>query len=356
MQTIDIFASFCYTVFVKADHNPYEVIRVPTLKDVAERANVTVTTVSRVLNRRGAISKKTADRVFAAMQEIGYHPNEAARSLSGKSSNIIGVIVPAVSNPFFADMVNRLEVYASEKGYKIILCNSNHEKNKEKEYVDMLRSNKVAGIVLASRTRDLEEFENAALPIVSFERIASGEISAVACDNYRGGVLATQHLIDCGCKNLVHIGGVVNLAMPADDRCKGFLDVCENAGVKHRVISTLEQHFRDMDYSEIVEAMLKDDPEVDGVFASSDVIAAEVLHVCYRHGIHVPEQMQVVGFDDTKVAQLLTPRLTSIHQPLEQMCRLALDTIIAQREGTSVPSRTVLSVQLIQRETTLPKV
>lgn len=324
----------------------------PTLKDVAERAHVTVTTVSRVLNHRGAISEKTAKRVFAAMQEIGYHPNEAARSLSGKSSNIIGVIVPAVSNPFFADMANHLEQYASEQGYKIILCNSNHEKSKEKEYIDMLRSNKVAGIVLASRTRNLDELEDASLPIVSFERIASNQLSAVACDNYHGGVLAAQHLIDCGCTNLVHIGGVVNLAMPADDRCKGFVDVCEKSGVPYRIISTLESHFRNMDYAEIIEALLKDDPSVDGIFASSDVIAAEVLHVCHTHGIQVPEQMQVVGFDDTKLSRLLTPRLTTIHQPLEQMCHLALDTILAQRNGNDVSSRTILNVQLIQRETT----
>lgn len=324
----------------------------PTLKDVAKQAGVTVTTVSRVLNNRGAISEKTASRVWQAMKEIGYQPNEAARSLSGKSSNIIGVIIPNASNPYFASVVNQIEQYAYSQGFKIILCNSNHEKNKEKEYFSMLRSNKVAGIIVASRTQDLSEFADPAFPVVSLERMMSNQFSAVACDNYQGGVLATEHLIECGCKNLVHIGGVVNLAMPADDRCMGFTDVCKAHNVQHHVVSTLEQHFRSMDYTEIVENILREDPSVDGIFASSDIIAAAVLHVCYLRGIRVPDQIQLVGFDDTPLASLLTPQLTTIHQPIDQLCRLSVDTIIAQRNGNDVPSRTILNVKLIQRETT----
>lgn len=324
----------------------------PTLRDVAKQANVTVTTVSRVLNNRGAISEKTAKRVMEAMQEIGYHPNEAARSLSGKSSNIIGVIVPNTSNPYFSSVVNQIEQYAYARGFKTILCNSNHQKSKEREYFSMLHANKVAGIVFASRTQEFSEFVTSSFPVVFLERFVSNKFSSVACDNYQGGILAAEHLVACGCKNLVHIGGVVNLAMPADDRARGFIDVCKARGIRHYVVSTQEQHFRNMKYEEIIESILQEDPSIDGIFASSDVIAAAVLHVCYHHRISVPDQLQLVGFDDTPLADLLTPRLTTIQQPIEQLCRLSVDAIIDQRNGNAVPSRTVLNVQLIQRETT----
>lgn len=326
----------------------------PTLKDVARQSGVTVTTVSRVLNHRGSISPKTTKRVLDAMKEIGYYPNEAARSLSGKSSNIIGVILPNTTNPYFAAVINQIEQYAYAQGYKIILCNSNHEKEKEKEYFSMLRSNKVAGIIFASRTQDLCNFDEptSAFPVVSLERLVSGRFSAVACDNYQGGVLAANHLIDCGCKNLVHIGGVVNLSMPADDRCRGFIDVCKERNISYHVVSTLEQQFRNLDYLEIVENLFRENPSVDGIFASSDVIAAAVLRACYLRGIRVPDKMQLVGFDDTPLASLLTPQLTTIHQPIDQLCKLSVDAIIAQRNGTAVPSRTILNVTLVQRETT----
>lgn len=324
----------------------------PTLKDVAERANVTVTTVSRVLNSRGPISQKTAQRVREAMQEIGYHPNEAARSLSGKSSNIIGLIVPNSKFPYLGGIINQIEQYAYTQGYKTILCNSNHEVRKEMEYLEMLRSNKVAGIIMASRVCDLNEFGDTSLPIVSLDRPATDRFSSVACDRYQGGSLAARHLIDCGCKNLAFIGGVTDLAFPFMDHCAGFSDICEKNGVRHREILTREKNFINMNYAEHIEKLFADDPSVDGVFASSDTIAAEVLHACYLRGIKVPEQLQLVGFHDSLLAQLLTPRLTSVHLPVEQLCRLAVDMIIAQRHNSAVPSRTVLNVQLVQRETT----
>jgi LacI family sucrose operon transcriptional repressor len=324
-----------------------------TLKDVAARAGVTVTTVSRVINNRGPISEKTREKVYRVMRELNYQPNEAARSLAKKQTKIIGVIVPSVKNPFFAEVVEHLEYYASRKQYKIMLCNSYHQKEKEIEYIEMLKTNKVAGIIISSRTEGIEEYLGTNMPVVSFERVISNDISAVACDNYMGGVLATQCLLDSGCKYVGHIGGTLNVRMIADERRRGFVDVCEQAGVDYEAFMTEESQFETMNYTEFLENLLTNHPKMDGIFASSDIIAAELIYACTRRGIKIPQDMKIVGFDDINVATLVTPHITTVHQPLQQMCSAAIDKILDMKEKKNyLPSRTTLSVTLCKRETT----
>jgi len=324
----------------------------PTLKDVADKAGVTVTTVSRVLNNRGYIGEATREKVYRVMKELNYQPNELARSLSKKRTNIIGIIVPSVMHPFFSEVVNYLEAYGSEAGYKIMLCNSNHQKDKEIEYIDMLRSNKVSGIILCSRTEDIGKVLPDNLPVVTFERMISSKVSSVSCDNYMGGELATRHLIAKGCRNLLHISGIRNMKMPADDRRDAFVRVCEEEGIPYKIFYTEEAQFHSMNYEEYLDKILRENKGVDGVFTSSDVIAAEVIHVCWANGIRVPEDIKVVGFDDIHLASLTTPKITTIRQPIEQMCSYAVDTLIRQVDKGFLPSKTVLSVTLVEREST----
>ncbi len=324
----------------------------PTLKDVAEKSGVTVTTVSRVLNNRGYISDATRKKVYDAMKELNYHPNEMARSLTKKRTNMIGVIVPSISHPFFSKVVSCLEYYAAQKGYKIMLCNSHHEREKEIGYFDMLRSNKVAGIVMCSRTERVTDDLDITLPVVLFERALSGDFSTISCDNYEGGHIAVMHLIEKGCHNLLYIGGPEKIPLPANLRGQAFQDVCEQYHVRHMMITTEEEQFHIMDYTGLIEEVLKAHPEIDGVFASSDVIASDVIYVCNKLGIRIPEQLKVVGFDDDIIASRTTPRITTIRQPVRQMCECAISTILNKLDGQIVPTKTMLPVFLIKRETT----
>src|SRR5690606_7773253 len=130
----------------------------PTIRDVAERAGVSVTTVSRVLNNRGYISEATRRKVYQAMKELDYQPNEVARSLFRKRSNIIGLIVPTVEHPFFGELTFQVETYAYSRGYKVLVCNSQLNAAKEQEYIGMLRRNQVDGIIMASHTLEVEEY------------------------------------------------------------------------------------------------------------------------------------------------------------------------------------------------------
>lgn len=323
-----------------------------TLKDVAEKAGVTITTVSRILNNRGYIGDATRKKVYRVMKELDYQPNQLARSLSMKKTYIIGVIVPSLLHPYFCEVVNHLEFYASRAGYKVMLCNSNHQEDKEHEYIDMLKSNKVSGIVLSSRTENIEKILPDNLPVITFERVISNRISSVSCDNFLGGEIATRYLLEIGCKNLLHISGTHNILMPADARRDAFVKVCEESQISYKIFDTVEAQFDSLDYEDYLEKIILENTEIDGIFASSDVIAAEVISVCSKNNIRIPDDIKLVGFDDTKLASLTTPKITTIRQPIEQMCACAIDILIHQVEEGYLPAKTVMSVALIRREST----
>lgn len=338
-----------------------------TLKDVARETGLTVTTVSRVLNNRGYISEETREKVYEAMKKLNYRPNEVARSLSKKSTNTIGVIVPHIRHPYFSELISNLENEASKRGYKMILCNSQEKENKEREYLEMCTSNRVAGIVLCSAGVAVEEFQGSNIPLITIERYMENGTASVECDNRQGGKLAAEHLIACGCKNLLHISGVYETAMPADDRALGFIEVCEKAGVSHWEVATNTYQYNNLEYHDFLEEVLKENYDVDntaendencgksridGIFASSDLIAAQVLQVCSKLGIRVPEDIKLVGFDDVNISSLTTPQITTIHQPIKEIAELTLELLINAQDGKTVAKRSLLPVSLVKREST----
>lgn len=323
-----------------------------TLKDVAKETGLTVSTVSRVLNNRGYISDETRQKVYDAMKKLNYHPNEVARSLSKQTTNTIGVIVPHIRHPYFADLISNLENQAYQHQHKILLFNSQEKNEKEWEYLEMCSSNRVAGIILCSGTVGVEEFKGLNVPLITMERYLENGTAAVECDNMQGGRLAALHLIDSGCRHLIHISGVHGNAMPADDRAAGFMDICEKNGIDYKVAATESYQYNNLEYHEGLEKLLLENPNTDGIFASSDLIAAQLLQVCAKLRISVPEKLKIVGFDDVYIASLTTPPITTIHQPIKEMAKMAVELLISAGEGNIVPSRTTLPVSLVERGTT----
>jgi len=323
-----------------------------TLKDVAEKSGVTATTVSRVINNKGYISEETRKKVWAVMKEMNYQPNELARAFSKQYTNTIGVIVPHISHPFFAKLINDLEAAAAKKKYKILLCNSNEQSKKEEEYLDMCVSNRVAGIILCSKYVKAEKFHALHIPIINIEREDNMAATTIQADNYRGGRMAAEHLIECGCKNLLHFGGVIGKDMPADQRAYGFTEVCNQAEIKSKVLQSDELVYGSMNYHAYIQKSLKENPEVDGIFASSDLIAAQVIQICTAMGIRIPEQIKLVGFDDVMIATLTTPTITTIHLPIKEMSEMSIEYIDKSLKGEMVPSIISMPVSLIEREST----
>ena len=322
------------------------------IKDVAKLAGLSVGTVSRVLNNRGYISDETREKVNSAMNQLNYVPNELAKSIFRQYTKIIGVIVPFVTHPYFGKVVESLEFYASKTNYKVLLCDSYFEKEKEMEYFRMLKGNKVDGIVLGSRTLDISDVVKENLPLITIDRILGENIPCVSSDNYKGGVLATQHLISKGCKRLAYIGGTPSLHLTANLRSNAFTDICSQNGIEPIIVSTDENQFTSMTYYSEIKALLKDCPDIDGIFASSDVIAAQVIQVATEFKRKIPEDLKVVGYDDINIASLTSPKLTTVSQPIEQISKYALELLINEINGEIVPMRTVLPVKLVERDST----
>ena len=281
-----------------------------TLKDVAKASGLTVGTVSRVLNNRGYISDKTREKVYQVMKELNYQPNETARALSKQKSNTIGVILPNIEHPYFAKVLSRLEREAAKQGYRIMLFVSRYKEEREEQCIEMCKSERVTGVVLCSGSFETEKFEDLDFPLITLEH------------------------------------------MPGDLREVAFRDICKNRNEENVVMVTDNRLFDSLEYYEYVRQALVDNPDVDGVFASSDVIGAYVLQACADLGIKVPEQLKIVGFDDVNIAQFTSPGLTTIHQPVEQMAELAVAAIAQIDEGKVVPTKTVFPVTLVERGTT----
>ncbi|MEZ0536369.1 LacI family DNA-binding transcriptional regulator [Caldicellulosiruptoraceae bacterium PP1] len=323
----------------------------PSIKDVAKLAGVTVTTVSRVLNNRGYISDKTRKKVFEAMKELNYQPNEIARSLYRKKSNFLGLIIPDVSHPFFGELTKHIEYYAYKNGYKLLLCNSYLDSTKEKDYIDMLKRNQVDGIIMGSHTLETNEYLNLELPIVAFDRYLSDKIPYITSDNYNGGVIATKLLIERGCKKIAHISGPLELNTPANKRYQGFLDVVKENNIDYVVVETRLNNFDQEEYKRIVIELLKRHPDIDGIFASSDMIAAVAISISELLKRKVPDNLKIVGYDDVKLASLTVPSITTIRQPIEQIAKLSIELILKQIEGEKVNIENVLPITLVERRT-----
>lgn len=321
-----------------------------TIKDVALKANVSVVTVSRVLNNRGYISEKTRDKVYKAMEELDYHPNEMARFLSKKQTNYIGIILPSVEHPYFAKVLHWMEYYATLAGYQLLVSISDNDAGKTLESIYRLYANRVAGMVLCSRSGEIPKDFNCNCPVISFERRLSEQIPSVECDNYQGGVLAAETLISRGCKKLAVLAGSQKLVLPAQQRVFGFIQTCKDHNINGLIVQTEEQNFRNRDYTSLIKSALEKNPDIDGIFATSDVMAAETIRVCDVMHKKVPDDIKIVGFDDVYISTLTSPSITTIHQPVEAMCKYAIDNIKKMMYEEVAPSRVVLPVTLIKRE------
>ena len=322
-----------------------------TIKDVAKEAGLAVGTVSRVMNNRGYISDSARKKVEEAMRKLNYHPNEMARSLQKKYTNTIGVIVPIIDHPYFAKLVSCLVQEAYRQDKKIQLLSSGGLETKEAEFIELCHRNLVSGIILCNGSIDVASFDNLQIPVVTIERKKEGDSPSIECDNWQGGVLAVEHLVERGCKNLLHVSGHTEKNMPADVRGNAFLETCARKKVQGKVVSKQLKRYELPDSDQFISSMLDQFPDTDGIFVSNDIIAVMVLEICKRRGLRVPEDIKIVGFDDLNITRWTYPQITTIRQPMEEMARTALDLLEKSQKKKPVASRTVLPVSLVVRGT-----
>lgn len=193
-----------------------------TIKEVAARAGVSVTTVSRALNNRGYLGKETRERIQTAMAELNYHPNEVARSLTNRKTNIIGVLLPVLKSSYFAEVAAELSSAITSRGYKMMLYTARNTGDRAPEYISMLKASQVDGIILCLRTRSVDTVLPDELPVVTMARLKIGRHPTVLCDNEAGGRLAARELLDAGCRKPMMIGCFHDHDVPAYKRVLGY--------------------------------------------------------------------------------------------------------------------------------------
>ena len=324
-----------------------------TLQDVADLAGVTVTTVSRMLNGRVRVSEKTREKIDHAMRELGYHPNEMARCLAKKKNNLIGLIVPSAKQFFFSELIQEVEDAVAERQCQLLLCVSDQKLEKEKAYYQMLMGDRVRGIIAASYSHGFQNIAHRSAPLIYIERQSEDGTPCALMDSLQGGRLAGEHLISRGCRRMLYLSGNAAKNSVSNQRYAGFRAACEEAGLPEPTLAeTRWDEFISLNYEETVDRVFREYPEMDGIFASNDLIAATVVRYCLKKGIRIPEEMKIVGYDDTAFASLCPIPLTTIRQPIAEIAQYAVQCVIRLSDGDVVPSNTVFPVRLIERETT----
>lgn len=323
-----------------------------SIKDVALRAGVSITTVSRVMNNRGYISSETKKKVHSAMEELAYYPNEVARNLLRNCTYYIGLIIPDISHPFFSLLTKHIEINLHSKSYRMMLCNSIDKSNREKEYLEMLQRNKVDGIIIASHTLNFKDYEKVRLPIMAIDQDLGENIPIVSSDHYKGGIIAAQKLISSGCKKIAQIKGYSKVHTPSHERHIAFENELKDAGIEFTTLELGWNQFKFEQYEKPIRELFDSIPDIDGIFAA-DLVAAAVIKEAYKRGIKVPAQLKIIGYDGTDIARIITPSLTTIQQPIDKIAKHSVDTILKLIQKEEIVNRHLkLDVELIEGETT----
>ncbi|GAA0491561.1 LacI family DNA-binding transcriptional regulator [Alkalibacterium sp. m-11] len=321
-----------------------------TIKDVAKKAEVSVTTVSRVLNNRGYISDEMKDKVMKAVDELNYTPNEIARSFFTNETKFIALIIPTTKNPYFGELTFHIEKLLAQNGYNLFICNSLNDIKNEKKYLKLLKERRVDGIIVGSHNIDISEYKNLENKIVSIEREITQEIPIIQSDNYLGGELATKELINNSCKSILCVVGDKNILTPANDRSEAYRKVVSEHGLKSNIIEIPFNYSFDKKI-EIIKSILLTE-KYDGVFAGDDVMAKLFINAAKDLGIEIPKKLKVIGFDGTEMIRLLNPEISTIRQPIDLLAKGAVEALINLINGREVEKQIIYPVELISSNTT----
>jgi LacI family transcriptional regulator len=324
-----------------------------TIRDVAQAAELSPTSVSRYLNGDIVLPKTSASRIERAVRELNYQPNRLARNLSLGQSKMIGLIIPDISNPFFATLACAVEEVAFKAGYGVLLCNTQNDRNRELSYVQLLSGRQLDGIVfLASHAEDPELAEilqrNRNVVLID-EDVVGVSAPKIFSENRTGGILATRHLLDCGHRQIAFIGGPKHL-LSTKERFTGFKNALKERGLK-----PIPQLIRFGPYTsdfgrESALLFFASGKRPTAIFASSDYVALGVLNAAHRAGLKIPDSLSLIGFDDMPLAELLQPPLTTIRQSARELGAEGTKALLKVIAGTRVePMETRLPVKLIRR-------
>lgn len=321
--------------------------------DVAKAANVSIATVSKVINNTGRIGDKTRKKVNDVIKELDYKPNLMASALMGKKTCTIGFILPDLANPFFSELARYVEDMASSFNYNVVICSTDYITEKEEMYVSLLLQKNVDGFILASGFESFEAIEKIQamnIPIVLVARNAPGkQLNLVSINDYDAGFRATSYLIERGHQQIAIIARNI---WSNRERYRGYADAMRKNGLvpmdEHYYAkeSTIQDGFKSL------QQIMKVSPiKPTAFFACNDLMATGAIKACKKLNLKVPEDISIIGFDNSIFAQIVEPALTTVEQPQREIATEAVQLLMNAINGDNAHQTITLKTKIIERET-----
>ncbi len=326
-----------------------------TIKDIAAEANVSTTTVSRVINNKPDVSESTKEKIKKIMETHNYKPNKIARGLVMKKTKTIGLIIPDISNPFFPEIIKGVENKAKQLGYSVIICDTDNQIMEEITSIDLLLSQQVDGMITALSTDVIDEFNNSNLdnfPIVQLDRnIPQLDYPTVSINNKLSAYKAGQHLINLGHKSIVHVTGELK-TKTAQDRLFGFKEVLRANNIEINEENIIKGDFsRESGFNAFVKMVEWGLPSA--VFFANDLMAIGAYEAADKYNISIPEDISIIGHDGISFSEVVKPRLTTMVQPKKELGEIAAELLInIIKKNAKEPKDVILTAELIRRQST----
>ncbi|MER2260922.1 MAG: LacI family DNA-binding transcriptional regulator [Psychrobacillus sp.] len=323
-----------------------------TAKDVAKLAGVSQSSVSRVYFKGATVSQKTREKVLAAAKELGYRPNEFARSLITNRTKIIGLVMKGVQNPFYPQVLKQFTTAFKKLGYSILFVYTNNDEIQQED-IDTLLNYNVAGVIITDATLSLqanEDLFNNRIPLALFNRKIDGnKFYSVCCNNLEASKQIAQYLLDAGCSNMIYISGNENTSTSIE-REKGFVTVLKENKVKYK------KYISDFTYEggyKTIEKIVSQQKVPEAIFVANDIMALGVMDSLKKHQITVPDEVKVVGFDNIEMSAWPSYSLTTWEQPINEMVNVTVDYLTAEISEYSGQTQNIeIDGRLIVRKST----
>ena len=325
------------------------------IKDVAEHANVSISTVSRVINNSGYVSEKTRHSVMEAVRKLGYRQNNVARSLRQKRSNFIGLLVPDISNEFYSTLAKVIERELSQVGFQLFLCNTEEDEKIEDLVIDSLLDNQISGLVVVGTGSTINpKVLQSSIPTVLYDRTEEkaghDNVVFVKCDNFFGAYLAAETFMKKGAKRIAMLR-TNHPVVPMREREEGFLEVMRKYRVSKRNYDIFSVNISAREALEKIRQVFAEE-RYDSLFCAADILAIGAVKALHDLSIRIPEEVQIIGFDDIPAASFLTPALSTIHSDVDVIGRTIASKIIKLHNSQGVEKMTILPVYFVEREST----
>lgn len=328
------------------------------IRDVSNLAKVSVATVSRVINKKGYVSKETEEAIIKAMKMLNYTPNDVARRLAGKKSNTIGLIIPNILNPFFPEVARAAEDTANKLGYNLFLCNTDNNREKENQYYEMLLNKQVDGMIIASYTaspNELLALADRGMPIVVLDKeYKNNKIPSVSGRDREGGKLAAEHLIECGCKNIAHITGPMYIES-FHERYSGFEEVLKENSLYRGDLISVEDFSLKGGY-DATKKLLQQEKNIDGIFAGNDILAIGCYKALRDMGYSLYDDVKLIGYDGLE-SNINYLEISSIAQPMYEFGKRAVELLVRKIKTNEDISQEKIKLdpEIIKRRSTIGK-